>query len=105
MSLSKVPSLQNKELIFKTELSFWFYLYIFFCVDYSKFGDIFDEDFFIYALSKNVNVVKELPKDILERYNYNISSIVNLRLKAWSSPTYYLHKVLPQLLRLGYASH
>ncbi|KAJ4917259.1 O-fucosyltransferase family protein [Raphanus sativus] len=69
--------------------------------DSSKFGDIFDEDFFIYALSKNVKVVKELPKDILERYNYNISSIVNLRLKAWSSPAYYLHKVLPQLLRLG----
>ncbi|CAL9217472.1 unnamed protein product [Arabidopsis halleri] len=69
--------------------------------DSSKFGDIFDEDFFIYALSKNVNVVKELPKDILERYNYNISSIVNLRLKAWSSPAYYLQKVLPQLLRLG----
>ncbi|CAN8289776.1 unnamed protein product, partial [Cochlearia groenlandica] len=69
--------------------------------DSSKFGDIFDEDFFIYALSKNVKVVKELPKDILERYNYNISSIVNLRLKAWSSPAYYLQKVLPQLLRLG----
>ncbi|CAA7024334.1 unnamed protein product [Microthlaspi erraticum] len=69
--------------------------------DSSKFGDIFDEDFFIYALSKNVKVVKELPKDMLERYNYNISSIVNLRLKAWSSPAYYLQKVLPQLLRLG----
>lgn len=69
--------------------------------DSSKFGDIFDEDFFIYALSKNVKVVKELPKDVLERYNYNISSIVNLRLKAWSSPAYYLHKVLPQLLHLG----
>lgn len=76
-----------------------------FCVGDSKFGDIFDEDFFIYALSKNVNVVKELPKDVLERYNYNISSIVNLRLKAWSSPAYYLQKVLPQLLRLGYAIH
>ncbi|XP_010538926.1 PREDICTED: uncharacterized protein At1g04910-like [Tarenaya hassleriana] len=69
--------------------------------DSSKFGDIFDEDFFIHALRNNVNVVKELPKNILERYNYNISSIVNLRLKAWSSPTYYLQKVLPQLLRLG----
>lgn len=76
-----------------------------FCVGDSKFGDIFDEDFFIYALSKNVNVVKELPKDMLERYNYNISSIVNLRLKAWSSPAYYLQKVLPQLLRLGYGIH
>ncbi|XP_010543593.1 PREDICTED: uncharacterized protein At1g04910 isoform X2 [Tarenaya hassleriana] len=71
--------------------------------DSSKFGDIFDEDFFIDSLKNNVNVVKELPKDILERYNYNISSIMNLRLKAWSSPAYYLQKVLPQLLRLGLA--
>lgn len=82
-----------------------FFFFLLLCVGYSKFGDIFDEDFFIYALSKNVKVVKELPKDVLERYNYNISSIVNLRLKAWSSPAYYLHKVLPQLLRLGYAIH
>ncbi|KAK9723985.1 hypothetical protein RND81_05G039100 [Saponaria officinalis] len=56
--------------------------------DSSKFGDIFDEDFFMYALRNKVNVVRQLPEDILERYNYNISSIVNLRLKAWSCPTY-----------------
>ncbi|KAL9229071.1 hypothetical protein vseg_004585 [Gypsophila vaccaria] len=69
--------------------------------DSSKFGDIFDEDFFMHALRNKVNVVRQLPEDILQRYNYNISSIVNLRLKAWSSPTYYLHKVLPKLLKLG----
>ncbi|KAH7568214.1 hypothetical protein JRO89_XS07G0262100 [Xanthoceras sorbifolium] len=65
-----------------------------------KFGDIFDEDFFIYALRNNVNVIKELPGDILERFDNNISSIVNLRVKAWSSPTYYLQKVLPKLVQM-----
>lgn len=69
--------------------------------DSSKFGDIFDEDFFIYALRSKVNVVRQLPEDVLIRYNHNISSIVNLRLKAWSSPSYYLQKVLPKLLDLG----
>ncbi|XP_044511984.1 O-fucosyltransferase 9 [Mangifera indica] len=69
--------------------------------DSSNFGDIFDEDFFIHALRNNVNVVKELPEDILEQFDHNISSIVNLRVKAWSSPTYYLQKVLPKLLQMG----
>ncbi|KAK2658790.1 hypothetical protein Ddye_005323 [Dipteronia dyeriana] len=68
--------------------------------DSSKFGDIFDEDFFIHALRNNVNVVKELPADILERFDNNISSIVNLRVKAWSSPTYYIQKVLPKLVQM-----
>ncbi|KAG5544443.1 hypothetical protein RHGRI_017014 [Rhododendron griersonianum] len=69
--------------------------------DSSKFGDIFDEEFFIYALRNHVNVIKELPEDTLQRFNYNISSIVNLRVKAWSSPAYYLQKVLPKLEEMG----
>ncbi|XAR57457.1 hypothetical protein NMG60_11025610 [Bertholletia excelsa] len=69
--------------------------------DSSKFRDIFDEEFFIYALRNHVNVVRELPEDILQHFDYNISSIINLRVKAWSSPTYYLRKVLPKLLELG----
>lgn len=69
--------------------------------DSSKFGDIFDEEFFIYALRNHVNVIKELPEDTLQRFNYNISSIVNLRVKAWSSPAYYLQKVLPKLVEMG----
>ncbi|GAV84033.1 O-FucT domain-containing protein [Cephalotus follicularis] len=69
--------------------------------DSSKFGDIFDEDFFIHTLRNNVNVVPELPADVLEQFDNNISSIVNLRVKAWSSPTYYLHKVVPKLVQLG----
>ncbi|XP_049390480.1 O-fucosyltransferase 9 isoform X2 [Solanum stenotomum] len=69
--------------------------------DSSKFCDIFDEDFFIYALRNHVKVVRELPKELLLKFDNNISSIVNLRVKAWSSPTYYLLKVLPKLKELG----
>ncbi|KAL6961991.1 O-fucosyltransferase 9 [Sarracenia purpurea var. burkii] len=66
-----------------------------------KFGDIFDEEFFKHALRNHVNVVRELPEDVLQRFDNNISSIVNLRVKAWSSPTYYIQKVLPKLVELG----
>lgn len=69
--------------------------------DSSKFGDIFDEEFFIYALRNHVHVVRELPENVLLRFDNNISSIVNLRVKAWSSPIYYLKKVLPKLLEMG----
>ncbi|XP_015933876.1 O-fucosyltransferase 9 [Arachis duranensis] len=69
--------------------------------DKSNFGDIFDEDFFIETLGNRVHVVRELPSDILQRFNNNISNIVNLRVKAWSSPAHYLQKVLPQLLEMG----
>ncbi|GJT28931.1 O-fucosyltransferase 9 isoform X1 [Tanacetum coccineum] len=69
--------------------------------DSSKFGDIFDEEFFIYALRSHVNVIRELPEDVLERFDNNISNIVNLRVKGWSSPNYYLQKVLPKLVELG----
>uniref|UniRef100_A0A803NMQ9 O-fucosyltransferase family protein n=1 Tax=Cannabis sativa TaxID=3483 RepID=A0A803NMQ9_CANSA len=69
--------------------------------DSSNFKDIFDEEFFINTLRNQVNVVRELPDDVLQRFDNNISKIVNLRVKAWSSPTYYLHKVLPKLVELG----
>ncbi|XP_035551275.1 O-fucosyltransferase 9 isoform X2 [Juglans regia] len=71
--------------------------------DSSKFGDIFDEDFFINALKSRVDVVKELPEEIRQRFDNNISNIVNLRVKAWSSPTHYLQKVLPKLVQMGVA--
>ncbi|PNT65372.1 hypothetical protein BRADI_4g41377v3 [Brachypodium distachyon] len=69
--------------------------------DPSKFSDIFDENRFIETVGKHVRVVKELPEDVLLRFNYNISSIPNMRTKAYSSPHHYLHKVLPKLLELG----
>ncbi|CDP10650.1 unnamed protein product [Coffea canephora] len=69
--------------------------------DSSKFGDIFDEDFFIYALRNRVEIVRGLPEAVLQHFDHNISNIVNLRLKAWSSPTYYLQKVVPKIVELG----
>ncbi|XP_004499554.1 O-fucosyltransferase 9 isoform X2 [Cicer arietinum] len=68
--------------------------------DSSHFGDIFDENFFIQSLEKHVHVVRELPADILQQFDNNISNIVNLRVKAWSSPAHYLQKVLPHLLEM-----
>lgn len=71
-------------------------------VCFSNFSDIFDEDFFIDSLKNNVKIVRELPEDMLQRFDYNISSIVNLRVKAWSSRNHYLEKVLPRIKELGY---
>ncbi|CAN6339816.1 unnamed protein product [Urochloa humidicola] len=69
--------------------------------DSSKFGDIFDEDHFIGTLREHVRIVKKLPEDVLLRFNHNISSIPNMRTKAYSSPKHYVQKVLPKLLELG----
>nr|XP_029118394.1 O-fucosyltransferase 9 isoform X2 [Elaeis guineensis] len=69
--------------------------------DSSKFGEIFDEEYFIETLKNDVRVVKQLPEDILKRFDYNISKIINMRTKALSSKTYYLQKVLPKLRELG----
>ncbi|XP_020253155.1 uncharacterized protein At1g04910-like isoform X1 [Asparagus officinalis] len=68
---------------------------------FSKFGDIFDEDYFIETLKSHVRIVKELPEDLLQRFDNNISSIINMRTKALASKTYYLQKVLPKLQELG----
>ncbi|XXG65184.1 hypothetical protein AAC387_Pa05g2952 [Persea americana] len=69
--------------------------------DSSKFGDIFDEEYFIDTLKNDVRIVKHLPEDVLQHFGNNISNIVNLRVKAWSSPSYYLKRVLPKLLAMG----
>lgn len=79
-----------------------FNIFLFSPIYCSKFGEIFDEEFFIYALRNHVNVVRELPEDVLHLFDNNISNIVNLRIKAWSSPSHYLQKVLPKLLELKY---
>lgn len=78
-------------------------VFFFFCLNsFSKFEDIFDEEYFTETLKNHVRVVKELPPEILQRFDNNISNILNLRSKALSSKTYYLQKVLPKLLELGY---
>ncbi|XP_057812563.2 protein ESMERALDA 1 [Cryptomeria japonica] len=69
--------------------------------DHSKFRDIFDEEHFINTLRNDVRVVRKLPEAVMERFNYNMSSILNLRVKAWSPVGYYLEKVLPKLIENG----
>ncbi|XP_042474394.1 O-fucosyltransferase 9-like [Zingiber officinale] len=69
--------------------------------DSSKFEDIFDEEYFTEILKDHVRVVKELPSDILDRFDNNISNILNMRSRALQSKTYYLEKVLPKLIEFG----
>lgn len=66
--------------------------------DPSKFGDIYDEEFFIKTLENDVRVVDEVPGYIMERFDYNMSNVYNFRIKAWSSIHYYGETVLPKLL-------
>ncbi|PIN09125.1 hypothetical protein CDL12_18292 [Handroanthus impetiginosus] len=66
--------------------------------DPSKFGDIYDEEFFIKALENDVQIVDTIPAYIMERFDYNMSNVYNFRIKAWSSIKYYSETVLPKLL-------
>ncbi|XP_015058627.1 O-fucosyltransferase 10-like [Solanum pennellii] len=67
--------------------------------DSSEFGDIYDEDHFMSTLKDYVEVVKELPTEVMERYDSNISNIQNLRVQAWAPPRYYLEEVYPVLFK------
>ncbi|EYU30069.1 hypothetical protein ABFS83_05G043100 [Erythranthe nasuta] len=66
--------------------------------DPSKFGEIYDEDFFIKTLQNDVRVVKTVPAYIMERFDYNLSNVYNFRVRAWASIKYYSDTVLPKLL-------
>ncbi|KAI3453130.1 hypothetical protein Pfo_009793 [Paulownia fortunei] len=66
--------------------------------DPSKFGDIYDEEFFVKTLENDVRIVKTIPGHIMERFDYNMSNVYNFRIKAWSSIHYYSDTVLPKLL-------
>ncbi|KAL2558944.1 O-fucosyltransferase family protein [Forsythia ovata] len=66
--------------------------------DPSKFGDIYDEEFFVKALENDVRIVDTVPGYIMERFDYNMSNVYNFRIKAWSSINYYRDSVLPKLL-------
>ncbi|XP_055835693.1 O-fucosyltransferase 10-like [Solanum dulcamara] len=67
--------------------------------DSSEFGDIYDEDHFMSTLKDYIKVVKELPVELMERYDSNISNIQNLRVQAWAPPRYYLEEVYPVLFK------
>ncbi|KAJ7965612.1 O-fucosyltransferase family protein [Quillaja saponaria] len=69
--------------------------------DTSNFGDIYDEDHFIATLKGYVEVVKELPDVLMERYDYNVSNITNFRVQAWAPVSYYLGEVYSVLRKQG----
>lgn len=69
--------------------------------DPSDFGDLYDEDHFISSLKGYVNVVKELPDTLMERYDYNITNIPTFRVQAWAPVNYYLGVVYPLLRSEG----
>ncbi|KAL6001519.1 Protein ESMERALDA 1 [Asimina triloba] len=66
--------------------------------DTSKFGDIFDEEYFINTLKNDVRVVNKLPDYIMERFDHNMSNVYNFKVKAWSPIKYYKDTVLPKLI-------
>ncbi|XP_010527785.1 PREDICTED: uncharacterized protein At1g04910 [Tarenaya hassleriana] len=66
--------------------------------DPSKFGDIYDEDYFVSTLANDVRVVDKIPEYLMERFDYNMSNVYNFRIKAWSPIQYYRDSVLPKLL-------
>ncbi|WCJ44599.1 O-fucosyltransferase family protein [Euphorbia peplus] len=69
--------------------------------DPSEFGDIYDQDHFIATLEGYVKVVKELPDEVMERYNHNFTSIPTIRVQAWAPANYYLGAVYPVLQEQG----
>ncbi|KAH0671950.1 hypothetical protein KY284_023037 [Solanum tuberosum] len=66
--------------------------------DPSKFGEIYDEDFFVKTLANDVRVVDKIPDYIMQRFGYNMSNVYNFKIKAWSSISYYRDTVHPKLL-------
>ncbi|KAB5557156.1 hypothetical protein DKX38_008065 [Salix brachista] len=69
--------------------------------DPSEFRDIYDEDHFIATLEGYVKVVKELPNELISRYDHNITNIPQLRVEAWAPAKHYLGKVYPVLQEQG----
>lgn len=65
----------------------------------SEFNDIYDEDHFITTLKGYVKVVSQVPDELMEKYDYNISNMRNYRIKAWATASYYLEEVYPLLQR------
>jgi hypothetical protein len=66
--------------------------------DPSKFGDIYDEEFFVSTLSNDVRVVDTIPEYLMERFDHNMTNVYNFRVKAWSPIQYYRDSILPKLL-------
>ncbi|KFK32890.1 hypothetical protein AALP_AA6G300900 [Arabis alpina] len=69
--------------------------------DSSSFGDIYDEDHFISSLEGYVKVVRDVPDEIMNRFNYNVTSIPTIRVQAWATVNYYIGEVNPVLKEHG----
>lgn len=65
---------------------------------YSKFRDIYDEEYFVNTLKNDVRVVDKIPEYLMERFGSNMTNVHNFMIKAWSSIQYYRDVVLPKLL-------
>lgn len=65
---------------------------------YSKFSDIYDEEYFVKTLANDVRVVDKVPGLIMERFDHNMTNVYNFRIKAWSSVSYYGGTVLPKMV-------
>jgi hypothetical protein len=62
----------------------------------SNFEDIFDVDWFISHLSKDVKIIKELPKEEQSRIS---TSLQSMRVPRKCTPSCYLQRVLPILTK------
>lgn len=68
--------------------------FLLFC---SQFSDIYDEEHFTTTLQDSVKVVHELPLELMEVYDFNISNIPIFRVQAWATTKHYLEEVYPVL--------
>lgn len=64
-------------------------------VEFKSFAYLYNEDQFIAALAKDVNIVKTLPKNLKERRRKK--EVPLYRVPNSASPYFYLHQVLPML--------
>ncbi|KAG5544538.1 hypothetical protein RHGRI_017087 [Rhododendron griersonianum] len=62
-----------------------------------QFSDIYDEEHFTTTLQDSVKVVHEIPLELMEVYDFNISNIPIFRVQAWATAKHYLEEVYPVL--------
>lgn len=65
-------------------------------VDGSNFSDIFDVDWFIQSVARDVKVIKELPP---ASKRFLLKQLYSLRVPRKVTPHYYLTRILPILKR------
>ncbi|KNA09530.1 hypothetical protein SOVF_152790 [Spinacia oleracea] len=70
-------------------------------MDKSLFDDIYDEQHFVSTLSGFVRVVRELPTELMDQFDYNFSNVPIVQVPAWSPINYYLEQVFPILRNQG----